>query len=223
MLPSVLVLGGHGDIGAAIAARFRQAGHAVVATGRADLDLGKPASIDAFFAAQKDPFGVVVHSAGLNNPQTFDRLTQAEIEECLNVNVNGFLRVMRHALPGLCAQGGRVVVLSSIYGFLSRVGRLPYAASKHALVGIVKSLALEYAKDGVLVNAVSPGYIDTKLTHKNNDAATIARLTGFVPLGRMGTPEDIAEVVHFLGSVANRYITGQDIVADGGFTIDGGR
>ena len=95
--------------------------------------------------------------------------------------------------------------------------------SKHALIGVVKTLALELASDGVLVNAVSPGYIDTSLTRANNDAATVSRLTAAVPLRRLGVPEDIAEVVHFLGSDANRYITGQDVVADGGFSIDGGR
>jgi 3-oxoacyl-[acyl-carrier protein] reductase len=75
----------------------------------------------------------------------------------------------------------------------------------------------------VLVNAVSPGYIDTRLTSANNDPATIERLRVAVPLQRLGTPADIAEVVHFLGSPANRYITGQDVVADGGLSIDGGR
>jgi 3-oxoacyl-[acyl-carrier protein] reductase len=95
--------------------------------------------------------------------------------------------------------------------------------SKHALVGVVKTLALELAEEGVLVNAVSPGYIDTSLTRANNDEATIARLTSAVPMRRLGTPEDVAEVVYFLGSTDNRYVTGQDVVVDGGFSIDGGR
>src|SRR6202041_254829 len=99
----------------------------------------------------------------------------------------------------------------------------PYSMSKHALVGIVKTLALELADSGVLVNAVSPGYIDTRLTRANNDEATIARLTAAVPMRRLGAPEDVAEVVYFLGSANNRYVTGQDVVVDGGFSIDGGR
>ena len=95
--------------------------------------------------------------------------------------------------------------------------------SKHALVGAVKTLALELAADGVLVNSVSPGYIDTKLTRANNDSATIARLEAAIPLGRMGSPDEIAELVFFLASDTNRYISGQDLVIDGGFSIDGGR
>jgi 3-oxoacyl-[acyl-carrier protein] reductase len=223
MPSAVLVLGGRGDIGSAIADRFVAAGHEVLAVGRADFDLTEPPSIDAWFERSHPPLGVLVHSAGLNNPKRFADLTDAEIRECFAANVEGFLQVARRSMPELVAHQGRIVVLSSIFGFLSRVGRLPYSMSKHALVGIVKTLALELAEDGVLVNAVSPGYIDTRLTRANNDDATIARLTSAVPMQRLGAPADIAEVVYFLGSSSNRYMTGQDVVVDGGFSIDGGR
>ena len=223
MPPAVLVLGGRGDIGSAIAERFAAAGHQVLAVGRADFDLTEPEAIDAWFDRPHPSIGIVVHSAGLNYPKVFAELTDAEIRECFAANVEGFLHVAKRVLPELVAQEGRMVVLSSIFGFLSRVGRLPYAMSKHALVGVVKTLALELAEQGVLVNAVSPGYIDTRLTRANNDDATIARLTSAVPMRRLGTPQDVAEIVYFLGSANNRYITGQDVVVDGGFSIDGGR
>jgi 3-oxoacyl-[acyl-carrier protein] reductase len=219
----VLLLGSHGDIGTAIGARFAAAGHPVTALGRADLDLGQPATIDAWFARNKIAHGVLVHSAGLNVPKRFAELTQEEIEQSFEVNVNGFLRALRHALPGLIAARGRIVVISSLYGFLARAARLPYVMSKHALIGIVKTLALELGPDGVLVNAVSPGYVDTRMTRKNNDAATIAKLVSHIPLGHMARAEDIAEAAYFLGSGANRYITGHDLVVDGGFSVDGGR
>jgi len=93
--------------------------------------------------------------------------------------------------------------------------------SKHALQGAVKTLAIEWAPLGVLVNAISPGYISTKMTYKNNSAETIARFIAGIPLGRLGTPEDIAEVASFLCSSNNRYLTGQDLVVDGGFSIGG--
>jgi NAD(P)-dependent dehydrogenase (short-subunit alcohol dehydrogenase family) len=223
MPPAVLVLGGRGDIGSAIANRFASAGHDVLAVGRADFDLTQPESIERWFDRPHSPIGVLIHSAGLNHPKRFAELTDAEIRECFAANVEGFLQVARHAIPELVALQGRIVVLSSIFGFLSRIGRLPYAMSKHALVGVVKTLALELADEGVLVNAVSPGYIDTSLTRANNDDATIARLTSSVPLRRLGSPEDVAEAVYFLGSTHNRYMTGQDVVVDGGFSIDGGR
>ena len=223
MPPPVLVLGGRGDIGSAIAERFTEAGHYVVVVGRADFDLSDPASVQAWFDRPHPEFGILVHSAGLNNPKPFADLTDGEIQECFAANVEGFLQVTRRVLPELVPMRGRIVVLSSIFGFLSRAGRLPYSMSKHALIGIVKSLAIELAPDGVLVNAVSPGYIDTKLTRANNDDATIARLTSSIPLARLGLPADIAEVAYFLCSAGNQYITGQDIVVDGGFSIDGGR
>jgi 3-oxoacyl-[acyl-carrier protein] reductase len=221
--PAVLVLGGRGDIGAAISRRFAESGHAVSAVGRSDFDLTDTASVDAWFGRPHPAFRVLVHSAGLNHPKPFVELTENEIRECFAANVEGFLQVVRLLMPDLIAARGRIVVLSSIFGFLSRAGRLPYSMSKHALVGIVKSLAIELAPQGVLVNAVSPGYIDTKLTRANNDAATISRLVSSIPLSRLGDPDDIAEVVHFLGSPENRYVTGQDVVVDGGFSVDGGR
>jgi len=199
------------------------AGHPVIATGRSDFDLGDPTSVDAWLAQPRPPIDVLVHSAGLNHPRLFRDLDEATIRECFAVNVEGFLRMARGLIPELSDSRGRIVVLSSIFGFMSRVGRLPYSMSKHALVGVVKSLALELAPDGVLVNAVSPGYIDTALTRANNDEVTVERLRSAVPLQRLGTAMDVAEVVYFLGSRANQYVTGQDVVVDGGFSIDGGR
>ncbi|MGH9088566.1 MAG: SDR family NAD(P)-dependent oxidoreductase [Acidimicrobiales bacterium] len=218
-----LVLGGHGAIGTAITTRFEAAGYDVVATGRKDLDLTDAESINRWFERSHPPLGVLVHSAGINFPKPFMELSEDEIAATYETNVSGFLRVTRLAIPDLVAAKGRVVVISSIFGFLSRVGRLPYSASKHALVGIVKSLALELAPDGVLVNAVSPGYIDTRLTWQNNDAETVHRLESAIPMRRMGTATEVAEVVYFLGSRQNGYVTGQDVVVDGGLSVDGGR
>jgi 3-oxoacyl-[acyl-carrier protein] reductase len=93
--------------------------------------------------------------------------------------------------------------------------------SKHALNGAVKTLAIELASHGVLVNAISPGYIGTKMTYKNNSPETISKLVSGIPLGRLGYPEDIAEVASFLCSPKNRYLTGQDLVVDGGFSVGG--
>ena len=219
----VLVLGGHGDIGAAICRRFTEAGHDVIATGSAEMDLSDPASIDAWFKQPRPAFGILVHSAGLNVPRAFEEMTDEDVNKSFAVNITGFLRVMRHILPGLIAAKGQVVALSSIYGFLARTKRLPYVAAKHALIGCVQALALDMAPQGVRVNAVSPGYIDTKMTRKNLSPETIATLTSQIPAGRMGAPSDIAEVVYFLCTPASRYINGQDIVVDGGFSIDGAR
>lgn len=217
----VLILGGRGDIGTAMAEMFRQRGDRVVATGRIEIDLASAAAIDGYFEANAADFDVVVHSAGLNNLKIFAELSNEEIAESLQVNVQGFLRVLKHIEPHLRAHGGRVLVISSIYGFLSRRGRLPYSISKHGLIGAVKTLAIELGPHGVLVNALSPGFIMTKLTTKNNSPEMIEKIRGGIPVGRLGTPRDIAEVAWFLCSPANTYVNGADIVADGGYSIGG--
>lgn len=217
----VLILGGRGDIGTAMTETFRQRGDRVVATGRAEMDLANPVAIDGFFSANAADFDVVVHSAGLNNPKVFAELSSEEIAQSLQVNVQGFLRVLKYIEPHLRAHGGRVLVISSIYGFLSRRGRLPYSISKHGLIGAVKTLAIELGPHGVLVNALSPGFIMTKLTTKNNNPEMIEKIRGWIPVGRLGTAQEIAELAWFLCSAANTYINGADIVADGGFSVGG--
>lgn len=219
----MLLLGASGDIGAAIRRRFEAEGHDVVGTSRADFDLREPQQIDAWLARERRPVGVLVHSAGRNFPAPFSELSSDEIRACFDANVMGFLAVVRGVKDELVAGRGRIVVLSSIFGFLSRHGRLAYAMSKHALEAVVKTLAIELGPEGVLVNSVSPGYIATRLTSQNNSPSTVARLEEAIPLRHLGAPEDVAEAVWFLGSARNRYITGQDIVVDGGLSVDGGR
>lgn len=217
-----LVLGGTGDIGGAIVARLGDDGVDAVGVGRADFDLARPDRIEAYFDCNGDAFDILVHCAGLNRPQLFAESTDADIRESIEVNVHGFLAVARHCLPHWRqAAFGRVLVISSLYGFLGRSGRLPYAMSKHALNGAVKTLAIELAPYGVLVNALSPGYIGTRMTYANNPPAALERLVSGIPLGRLGTAADVAEVAAFLCSPRNRYLTGQDIVVDGGFAAGG--
>ena len=218
----VLVLGARGDIGAAIVEQFEREGHDVTAVGRGEFDLQSPAEIRAFFSNRPCDWRVLVHSAGLNRPKPFDDTSIEEIEGSLQANLLGFLRVLKYVAPTLAdGEGGRVVMLSSIYGSLGRAGRLPYVMSKHALIGAARTLAIEYGARNVMVNTLSPGYVDTKLTRQNNDEATIERFRSGIPVRRLAAPTDIAEVCSFLCSPRNRYLTGQDIVVDGGFTCGG--
>ena len=217
-----LILGGKGDIGAAVADRLRLVGHEVMAVGRDDFDLTNVTQIDSFFESHGGGFDLLIHSGGYNVPKNFDALTDEEIRLCIDSNLFGFLDVVRHCSHHWQArQFGRVVVLSSLYGFMGRRGRLPYVMSKHALNGAVKTLAIELAASGVLVNSVSPGYIATALTYRNNSISDIDKITSGIPLGRMGAPSEIAKVVEFLCSDLNTYINGQDIVVDGGYSIGG--
>ncbi len=217
-----LVVGAFGDIGVAIADDFEAAGLEVTRVGRPQFDLAKPASIDAYFEGDQRAYRVLCYAAGINKPKAFDELSLDEVRHTFEVNVMGFLHVMKRLAPRWAdGQGARVVALSSLYGFLARGKRVPYVTSKHGLLGAVKTLAIEYGPRGVLINALSPGYVDTKMTRANNDAATIRGFEQGIPLGRLASPKDIAQVVTFLCSPQNTYLTGQDIVVDGGFSVGG--
>jgi 3-oxoacyl-[acyl-carrier protein] reductase len=217
-----LILGGRGDIGGAISHQLSLDGLEVVSVGKSDFSLESFEEINAYFAKSGNNFDVLVHSAGLNHPKLFEQLSEEEISESLDVNLRGFLHVVRICLPHWKKNNyGKILVISSLYGFLARRGRLPYVVAKHALCGAVKTLAIELAEHGILVNSVSPGYIETKMTHANNSPEVIQKLLKGIPLARLGTPQDIAEVASFLCSSKNKYLTGQDIVVDGGFSVGG--
>ncbi len=217
-----LVLGGKGGIGSAIVERLTRDGHAVTCVGRRDFDLTRREEVRAYLERTMPTFDVLVHSAGWNIPKEFATLTDDEIRQTLDANLLGFLTVARACIPHWKAtQSGRIVVLSSLYSFFARKGRLPYVASKHALNGVVKALAIELAPHGVLANTVSPGYIATDLTYRNNSKEKIDELVRGIPVGRMGRPDEIAHVVAFLSSSQNTYINGQNIVVDGGYSVGG--
>ena len=218
-MTTALVLGGTGDIGTAIEHDLVQRGYQVTSVGSHNMDLGDKNSIDQFMLGKT--YDVLVHSAGLNMIGALEDRDIADVELAVDTNLMGFLRIVKQLIPyWKQQQQGRIVVVSSLYGFLARSGRMPYVVSKHALIGAVKTLAIELAPYGVLTNAVSPGYIDTKMTSKNNTPETIAKLVAGIPQARMGRPQDIASVVGFLVH-DNTYINGQDIVVDGGFSIGG--
>jgi 3-oxoacyl-[acyl-carrier protein] reductase len=220
--PRALVLGGNGDIGSAISNQLQLDGYQVSRVGRGDFNLGSKEEIADYFSKNGNNFDVLVHSSGINHPKLFEDLSDDEIRESLNVNLHGFLQIVEICLPYWQKNKfGRVVVISSLYGFLARKGRLPYVISKHALNGAVKTLAIELASQGIMVNAISPGYIGTKMTYANNSTESIQKLVSGIPVGKLGEPQDIAEVASLLCSPRNKYLTGQDIVVDGGFSVGG--
>ena len=216
----ILILGGTGDIGQAISQEFTN--DQVICAGSSDVDLADPASVKAFINLTGSKFDTIIHSAGVNVPGAFDSADIAEVERAVQANLLGFLPIVQNNIPYWKESGtGRLVVISSLYGFFSRNGRLPYVMSKHGLVGLVKTLAIELGVHGTMVNAVSPGYVNTKMTSKNNTPETIDRLVAGIPVGRMGTPKEIAQAVAFLASASNTYINGHDLVVDGGYSVGG--
>lgn len=216
----ILVLGGTGDIGSAIVSQFPN--DEVIAVGSKDVDLADVSSVTKFILLHPVPFDTIIHCAGFNLPGKLEYTSVSSIEQSVQTNLLGFLPIVKNNIHHWRQTGtGRLVVVSSLYGFFARDGRLPYVMSKHGLVGLVKTLAIELGPYGTRVNAVSPGYINTKMTSKNNTEETIAKLVSGIPAGRMGTPEEVAKAVKFLASEENTYINGHDLIVDGGYSAGG--
>lgn len=219
----VLVLGGTGDIGSAIAHRLTlDFGDKVISVGSKDLNLADAHAVDLFLERNGSDFDVVVHSAGVNQPGLFESLDIQNVELTIRANLMGFLRISQALIPHWKLHSrGNVVIISSLYGFFSRKGRMPYAISKHALIGAMKTMAIELGEFGVMVNAVSPGYINTKMTSKNNSPEEVQKLISGIPIRKLGSPDDVARAVAFLASPQNNYVNGHDLVVDGGYSVGG--
>lgn len=186
------------------------------------LDASNDEAVKAYVNRLDRRVDCLVYAAGVNNPKPFEECTPENLKTTLETNTLGFVSAVRACVPAMRRMRfGRIVVLSSLYGLISRKNRLPYALSKHALTGAVQTLSLELAGDGILVNAVSPGFVMTKMTVKNNSPQRIRSIERAIPLKRMATGQDIALAVRFLCSPENTYITGQNIVVDGGYMAGG--
>jgi NAD(P)-dependent dehydrogenase (short-subunit alcohol dehydrogenase family) len=232
----VLVIGGTGGIGAGIAAAFAAAGASVTVTAATEreceaaratpeltatsvqrLDV-RDADGVAARVAQQSALSVLVNCAGvIRRGAEHDPAVFAEV---LDINLNGTLRACTAARPLLAARGGCIVNTASMLSFFGG-GLVPgYSASKGGIAQLTKSLAIAYAADGIRVNAVAPGWIATPLTQAlQDDPGRSAPILARTPMGRWGTPEDVAGPVLFLCSVAARFVTGVVLPVDGGYLI----
>jgi NAD(P)-dependent dehydrogenase (short-subunit alcohol dehydrogenase family) len=215
-----LVTGGSRGIGQAIAAVLSAEGVDVVAPARGELDLSRPASVEAYAASLAgQSFDVFVNNAGINEIAPLHEVLDDQLSAVLQVNLLSAFRLTRAIAPQMAARGGgRILNLSSILGQIGRAGRAPYSITKAALNAMTRSIAIEYGPGGVLANAIAPGYIATDLTRKNNSPEVLAALERDIPLRRLGDVAEIAAFAAFLVSPRNTYLTGQTIVIDGGYT-----
>ena len=231
----VLVVGGAGDIGAAISQGFLDAGCEVVATGvdaaaidasalkpqpnlrLATLDVTNDAQIAAFMA-ELGSLQTLVNCAGI-----LARFKEFEVEtfqKVIDVNLTGTFRLCTACKPLLTANdgGGAIINIASMNAFVALPWIPAYCASKGGVVMLTKSLALAWAADGVRVNAIAPGYVETQINADGRkDAAHYERIRARIPQGRWAQPDDIAGSAVFLASNAARYVTGTVLAVDGGF------
>ncbi len=237
MARQVLITGGTSGIGAGIAAAFAALGDQVTvtgataaevdaATGRAGttaqvLDVRDGAAVQALVAdlvATLGPLDVLVNCAGvIRRGAEHDPLAFADT---VDINLNGTMRVCAAARPALAARRGCIINTASMLSFFGG-GLVPgYSASKGGVAQLTKSLAIAYAAEGIRVNAVAPGWIATPLTQAlQDDAARSGQILARTPLGRWGTPADVAGPVLFLASAAAQFVTGVVLPVDGGYLI----
>jgi 3-oxoacyl-[acyl-carrier protein] reductase len=184
-------------------------------------DLSSAQEIERMFAELRDlKLDFLVNNAGIWRTTSLGSSTTESVDELIGTNLKGAFRVTQSALP-LLKDGARIVNVSSIAGRIGVAGgRSLYGATKAAIDSFTRNWALELAPRRILVNAVAPGYIATDMTADYfSDPSTLERIIKRHPLGRMGTPEDVAGVVAFLCSDDAKFITGQSINVSGGFVI----
>ena len=162
---------------------------------------------------------VLVNNAGITRDGLLMRMSEADFDAVIDTNLKGAFHTIRHASRQFLKQrSGRIINIASVSGLLGNAGQANYAASKAGVIGLTKSVARELASRQITVNAVAPGFIATEMVDAMTDSAKAA-MTDHIPFGRIGEPEEVADVVAFLASGAARYVTGQIIAVDGGMSI----
>jgi NAD(P)-dependent dehydrogenase (short-subunit alcohol dehydrogenase family) len=237
-----LVTGGTSGIGKATAIAFARAGAKVVLTGRREKegaqvvdeikklggdaafvlgDISKDADVKAMVDFTIEKFGrldIAFNNAGVEWKGPLDQATEAEYRRIFDINVWGVLNSMRHEIPAMLKNGaGTIVNTSSVAGHVGLPQVSVYIASKHAVEGLTKSVALEFAKQNIRVNAIAPGVIDTEMFDRFAGDELRDQITAITPVGRIGASDEIAAAVLYLASDDAKFTTGTSLVVDGGY------
>ena len=235
-----IVTGGARGIGDAIIQAMRAAGADVVSLDKIEpeearpgvsyleCDVSDPKSVDAAFTAIDlggDAPDILVNNAGIQRVGLIGKLLFEEWQAVIGTHLSGFFLCASQAVPRMVkrGKGGAIISIASTAAYVGIPGRGPYCAAKAGIVGLTRTLALEVAAVGIRVNAIAPGYTRTKLVEEGirNGSLKEEWMLERVPMGRLAQPAEIAGIACFLASDAAAYITGQVIIADGGWTIQG--
>jgi len=235
----VLITGASGGIGQTLAKKFTEAQAKValndIAPAEESLksfsqeigakyflaDVSKLEEVEKMTQDVQKEFGrldVLINNAGITQDRTLAKMTKEEWQKVIDIDLTGVFNCSKAALPLLIANQGNIVNVSSLVGLRGNFGQTNYAAAKAGIVGFTKALMKEVGRFGVRVNAIAPGFIETRLT-ENLPSEVVETVKKFTPLGRFGKPEEVANLVFFLASDQAQFITGAVVNIDGGLPL----
>jgi NAD(P)-dependent dehydrogenase (short-subunit alcohol dehydrogenase family) len=220
---SVVIAQRTGSVGQEQADRITTAGGAAIAVATDVADREQLRELVAATVSHYGPPDVLVNNAGIFVADDPLELTAEQWQRCMSVDLEAVWWLSREVLPHMLDRGGAIINIASTHAFLIVPGCFPYPVAKHALIGLTRSLAVEYAARGVRINAIAPAYIDTDMVSgylgaKADPAAERRRVDGLHPIGRMGRPEEVAGPALFLASDDASFISGEVLMVDGGIT-----
>jgi NAD(P)-dependent dehydrogenase (short-subunit alcohol dehydrogenase family) len=229
----IFITGASRGIGLAAAMQFSSFGGDVIGTrtGNRDEELAVPYRLmEHDFSSKEEIFkcadfikdwkpDILINNAGINKIDSFLNISPVDFEQIQQVNLFAPFILSQSALQGMLDNGwGRIVNISSVWGKISKEMRAAYSASKFGLDGMTIALAAEYSKNRILANCVAPGFINTELTYKVLGEDGVSKIQSTIPIGRLGSVHDVANLIIWLSSDLNTYVTGQNISIDGGYS-----
>ena len=216
---TALITGTSRGIGSSIKEILQNDEIKILGPSRNELDLSSSESINKFLSEISEDIDIIVNNAGILKVGKAEEFSIKDFQDILQVNVLAPFQIISGIVGGMKRKKfGRIVNISSIWGEKSKSGRSIYSTSKAALNALTRSFAVEFAEHNILVNSIAPGYIETDMMKQYNSEKELDIIKNSIPMKRFGKKTEISELVKFLCSEKNSYITGQILTIDGGFT-----
>ena len=216
---TALITGSTGEIGKSIVSSLKEDVN-VIAPTRKELELSSNSSIENYVSSLDIPIDIIINCAGIHKAGNCENLSANDFQNILQINLIAPFQIISGLVKGMKeSKYGRILNISSIWSIVSKEKRSIYSASKSGLDGLTRTLALELAPFNILVNSIAPGYVNTDMIQQYNSKKELEKIKEIIPLKRFAEPYEIAELVKFLSSEKNSYITGQIIPIDGGYVL----